>query len=389
MRKCDSCGKVVVNEQDYMCPHCGAVMQKHCDHSTHLPDDKYFRANDYTRNDNKPNDYRTTAAEHSSKTYGYEKAPRTDASQKFDINDLANIKNAEDAKRIAKKAIIEQDQNGRKKFKPLAIVLIVIFAVNIFGNLLGALGDGIDDVFEELEYAFEDVGNADYTFGEDKLSHNFYVSPIVKGGRYDKENDCLEITCSDYYFEFSRTYNEDYDVVTEEWSDEFTFPASFVSSGEVRVSYEALDEKQVEDRDVIYNIDSEDMTAYGEITDDGIIKVYGLAPSINRLSGNEVYIRVSDISVIYENVETNEKFEYLVSLPVEFIKINADNSIEFYDIYADYDVVINEKLDLNDQYVPDEYVEHIELGDTHAYNDNIFESVPASVEYTEMVTLVD
>jgi hypothetical protein len=178
-------------------------------------------------------------------------------------------------------------------------------------------------------------------------------------------------------------------VVIEEWSDEFTFPASFVSSGEVRVSYEALDEKQVEDRDVIYNIDSEDMTAYGEITDNGIIKVYGLAPSINRLSGNEVYIRVSDISVIYENVETNEKFEYLVSLPVEFIKINADNSIEFYDIYADYDVVINEKLDLNDQYVPDEYVEHIELGDTHAYNDNIFESVPASVEYTEMVTLVD
>ena len=39
--------------------------------------------------------------------------------------------------------------------------------------------------------------------------------------------------------------------------------------------------------------------------------------------------------------------------------------------------------------IPDEYVEHIELGDTHAYNDNIFESVPASVEYTEMVTLVD
>jgi hypothetical protein len=379
MRKCDSCGKVVVNEQDYMCPHCGAVTRKHCDHQKHLPDDKYNRANDY----------RTTAAEHSSKTYDYEKAPRTDASQKFDINDLANIKNAEDAKRIAKKAFIEQDQNGRKKFKPLAIVLIVIFAVNIFGNLLGALGDGIDDVFEELEYAFEDVGNADYTFGEDKLTHNFYVSPIVKGGRYDKENDCLEITCSDYYFEFSRTYNEDYDVVTEEWSDEFTFPASFISSGEVRASYEALNEKQVEDRDAIYNTDSEDMTAYGEITDYGIIKIYGLTPSINRLSGNEVYIRVSGINVIYENVETNEKFEYLVSLPVEFIKINADNSIEFYNIYADYDVVINEKLDLNDQYVPDEYIEHIELSDANAYNDNIFESIPASVEYTETVTLVD
>ena len=379
MRKCDSCGKVVVNEQDYMCPHCGAVTKKHCDHSKHLPDDKYSRANDY----------RTTASEHSSRTYDYQKAPRTDSNQKFDINDLANIKNAEDVKRVAKKAFIEQDQNGKKKFKPLAIVLIVIFAVNIFGNILSAVGDGIDNVFDELEYVFEDIGNVDYTFGEEKLTHNFYVSPIVKGGRYDKENDCLEITCSDYYFEFSRTYNEDYDVVTEEWSDEFTFPASFISSGEVRVSFEALNEKQVEDRDVIYNNDSEDITAYGEITDYGIIKIYGITPSINRLSGNEVYIRVSGINVIYENVETNEKFEYLVSLPVEFIKINADNSIEFYDIYADFDIVINEKLDLNDQYVPDEYIEHIELSDANAYNDNIFESVPDSVEYTETVTLVD
>lgn len=379
MRKCDSCGKVVVNEQDYMCPHCGAVSNKHCDHNTHLPDDKYNRANDY----------RTTAAEHKSKTYDYQKAPKTDVSQKFDINDLANIKNVEDAKQVAKKAFIEQDQNGRKKFKPLAIFLIVIFAVNIFGNLLGALGDGIDTVFDELEYAFEDVGNADYTFGEDELIHSFYVSPIVKGGRYDKGNDCLEITCSDCYFEFSRTENEDYEVVTEEWSGEFTFPAAFFSAGDVRISFEALSEKQVEDRDVIYNNDSEAMTAYGEITDDGIIKIYGLAPSINRLSGKEVYIRVSGIRVIYENVETNEKFDYWVSLPVEFIKINADNSIEFYDIYADYDVVINEKLDLNDQYVPDEYVECIEFNDRDTYSDNIFESIPASATYTETVTLVD
>jgi predicted RNA-binding Zn-ribbon protein involved in translation (DUF1610 family) len=137
MHKCDSCGKVVINEKEYMCPHCGAVAQKHCDHSTHLPDDKYNRANDY----------RTAAAEHKSKTYNYEKTPRTDSNQKFDINDLANIKNAEDAKRVAKKAFIEQDQNGRKKFKPLAIFLIVISAT----KLLGAVNVTVD-------------GNADIEF---------------------------------------------------------------------------------------------------------------------------------------------------------------------------------------------------------------------------------
>ena len=101
MHKCDGCGKVVVNEQDYMCPHCGAVSRKKCDHSTHLPDDKYNRANDY----------RNASAEHKSKTYDYQKTPRTDTNGKFDINDLANIKNVEDAKRVAKKAFIEQDKN--------------------------------------------------------------------------------------------------------------------------------------------------------------------------------------------------------------------------------------------------------------------------------------
>ena len=113
MRKCDSCGKVVVNEQDYMCPHCGAVTRKHCDHQKHLPDDKYNRANDY----------RTTAAEHSSKTYDYEKAPRTDASQKFDINDLANIKNAEDAKRIAKKHLLSRTRTAEKSSNHLQLCL--------------------------------------------------------------------------------------------------------------------------------------------------------------------------------------------------------------------------------------------------------------------------
>lgn len=378
MRKCDSCGKVVVNEQDYMCPHCGAVTRKHCDHQKHLPDDKYNRANDY----------RTTAAEHSSKTYDYEKAPRTDASQKFDINDLANIKNAEDAKRIAKKAFIEQDQNGRKKFKPLAIVLIVIFAVNIFGNLLGALGDGIDDVFEELEYAFEDVGNADYTFGEDEIIHDFYTTANVTGAVYDKAQDQLVINCSDIYFEYDGTRNEDYDMIADEWSSDFTFPGEYFYSADFSACINIFDENEVEDKDELYGVLDYELILKSEITEDGLIIVKGLASSIEHLYGSDIYIDIK-IHVTDQNDETNEIFDYCISLPTNFIKINPDYSVEFYDIYADYDIVVKEKLELDDQYVPDEYIEHIELGDTHAYNDNIFESVPASVEYTETVTLVD
>ncbi len=373
MHKCDSCGKVVVNEQDYMCPHCGAVTKKHCDHNTHLPDEKYNRANDY----------RTTAAEHKSKTYDYQKAPKTDASQKFDINDLANIKNVEDAKQVAKKAFIEQDQNGRKKFKPLAIVLIVIFAVNIFGNLLSAVGDGIDDVFDELEYAFEDIGTADYTFGEDEIIHDFYTTANVTGATYDKAQDQLVINCSGIYFEYEGTRNEDYDMLTDEWSSDFTFPGEYFYTADFSACINIFDKNEVEDKDELYGILDYELILKSEITEDGSIIVKGLAPSIEHLYGSEIYIDIK-IHVTAENEKTNELFDYWISLPTNFIRINPDCSVEFYDIYADYDIVIKEKLELDDQYVPSEYIENIEFGDSY-----IFESVPASVEYTEMVTLVD
>ena len=379
MRKCDSCGKVVVNEQDYMCPHCGAVSNKHCDHNTHLPDDKYNRANDY----------RTTATEHKSKTYDYQKAPKTDVSQKFDINDLANIKNVEDAKQVAKKAFIEQDQNGRKKFKPLAIVLIVIFAVNIFGNLLGALDDGIDTVFDELEYAFEDVGDADYTLGEEELRHNFYVTPIVTGASYVKAEDCLSINCSDIYFEYDKTKNGEFETVADEWNSEFTFPSQQLYTGDVRITLAVFDKKDVENEDLLYDATDREITLYGEITDNGIINVYGLAPSIKHLSGEEKYIYIAGINAISKNESTKEEFDLWFSFPSNFVKMNTDNSVELYDVYVDSDVVVKEKFDLADQYVPDEYVECIEFNDRDTYNDNIFESIPASATYTETVTLVD
>jgi len=378
MHKCDSCGKVVVNEQDYMCPHCGAVTKKHCDHSNHLPDDKYNRTNAYNTNSNYNN-----PTPHKSKTYDYTPAPKTNESQKFDINDLANIKNVEDAKRVAKKAFIEQDQNGRKKFKPLAVFLIVIFAVNIFGNLLGALGDGIDTVFDELEYAFEDVGNADYTFGEDEIIHDFYTTANVTGAVYDKAQDQLVINCSDIYFEYDGTRNEDYDMIADEWSSDFTFPGEYFYGADFSACINIFDENEVEDKDELYGVLDYELILKSEITEDGLIIVKGLASSIEHLYGSDIYIDIK-IHVTYQNDETNEILDYWISLPTNFIKINPDYSVEFYDIYADYDIVVKEKLELDDQYVPDEYIETIHFDDS-----NIFESIPASATYTETVTLVD
>ena len=348
MRKCDSCGKVVVNEQDYMCPHCGAVSRKKCDHSTHLPDDKYNRANDY----------RTTAAEHKSKTYNYEKTPRTDANQKFDINDLANIKNAEDAKRIAKKAFIEQEQNGRKKFKPLAIVLIVIFAVNIFGNLLSAVGDVVGEIGDELEYAFEDIALEDYTLGVDEITHDFSVLSTIDGVSYNKESDCLTIDFSELYFQYNGSMNEEYETIEREWTQGFTYPSECFYTGSVIATVGVFDETEVSDRDLLYDYDRE-ISLKGELSDLGFLNIYGLEPHIRALNGRDVYLNLSSVRVLSENEDTNEHFDCWVSLPANFIKLSPDNTIELYNIYADFDVVVTEELDYNEQYIPEEYVESI------------------------------
>lgn len=372
MRKCDSCGKVVVDNKEYMCPRCGAVIQKHCDHSTHLPDDKYNRANDY----------RAIAAEHKSETYSYEKAPKTDASNKFDINDLANIKNAEDAKRVAKKAFIEQDKNGKKKFKPLAIVLIVIFAVNIFGNILSGVFDAVDSAFEELDSAFAE----ELVVGEETLIHSFVTQTYVDSGAYDRENDCLTINIEEMYFEYYGTHDEYYEENTDEWQDDFSFPGNYISESRINLSLAIYDEDDVQIvgfDDQSYN-DSVDLAA--ELTENGELKIYGIKSHIRNMTGKDVYCNISDSVAKAYNYETYEQIEYSFDFPFNYIKISTDDTVTFCNIYMDYENesenIITE-ADLTYRYVPDEYIDHVNFDDSSIFD------LPVSVEYTEMVTIVD
>ncbi len=385
MRKCDSCGKVVVNEKDYMCPHCGAMIQKHCDHSTHLPDDKYNRANDY----------RTASAEHKSKTYDYEKAPKTDNNQKFDINDLANIKNAEDAKKIVKKAFIEQDANGKKKFKPVAIALIVILALNIFGNLLGVLGEVVDSTFDSFDSVIEDIASelpdewVGYELGEETLTHNLSAETFFKGASYDVENDCLIFNLSEILFKYKYTKNEDYDTVTEKWQSEFTLPQECFYSERIEFKVTFFSQEDIKDEEKLDNSWENNVSLYGEVTSDGAICIYGLAQHIKEFDGQPVFLNINDIILKTESVATKEKFEYWFNYPFSFVKLNPNGSIELFDIYAYNGEITTTKIDLNDQCYPDieeleEYVDFIAFS-----NVTVDESVPASATYTEMVTLVD
>ena len=342
MHKCDSCGKVVVNEKDYMCPHCGAVAKKHCDHTNHLPDDKYFRANDY----------RSTAAEHKSKTYDYQKTPRTDASEKFDINDLANIKNADDAKKIAKKAFIEQDKNGKKKFKPVAVVLIVIFAINIFSSVMGVVFDGLESSIEGVASQLSDewVG---YELGEEPITHYFSVNTYIKGGSYDKENDCLKFNLSELFFDHNDSVDEDYDVLTEEWQSEFTSPTEYFYSERIEVDAKFFSQKDIVDAEKIENSYNDYVKLYGEITTDGILYVYGVNQHLKNFNGQSVFLNINSISLRTEIAETKEQFDYYFSIPFNFIKLNSDGSVKFFDIYAYDGEVTTTEIDLNEQYYPD------------------------------------
>lgn len=347
MRKCDSCGKVVVNEQDYMCPHCGAVTRKHCDHQKHLPDDKYNRANDY----------RTTASEHSSKTYDYEKAPRTDASQKFDINDLANIKNAEDAKRIAKKAFIEQDQNGRKKFKPLAIVLIVIFAVNIFGNLLDIADSAIDTAFDEIEevVSMNSIDNLiEDNYGvseiEDSLYDNYETiydytgSADVRSANYSSDEDCLEIHLSGIGLdELSVNATEDTGLSFGEMINSsfvVLYRISFITEDDFDVVFE-------DDTDSVYNY-ADEVLFKGDLSEDGVLKIYGIASKLDEYYETP-YISISQITILSESDSGEDCYRGDLLLSTNTVKVKDYKECEFYDLKFDEDnIEYFEKIDLSD-----------------------------------------
>ncbi len=50
MRKCDSCGKLYQETKDVFCPHCGAVAQKQCAHSSSFDSGRYDRGEIYKSN---------------------------------------------------------------------------------------------------------------------------------------------------------------------------------------------------------------------------------------------------------------------------------------------------------------------------------------------------
>lgn len=335
MHKCDGCGKMVVNEQDYMCPHCGAVSRKKCDHTTHLPDDKYFRANDY----------RTAASEHKSKTYTYQKAPKTGGSEKFDINDLANIKNAEDAKRIAKKAFIEQGSNGKKKFKPLAIVLIVIFAINIFGNVLDIADEAIDGAFDGFEEVFsveftEDDFSYEDLYGVSEIENSVYTDydtvysyiacANVENAAMDNWNDVLEIHLSGMGFNKMS--------IDIENDDDFSYQTLVNDSVVVLYDVEFITSDAIEEfslsadeTDALSNY-TEHAKFKGYLSEDGVFSIEGVPSKLDEYSEN-VFVKIENITVLTESASGIDCYKGECIITPDILRCDSFGECNFYEYY--------------------------------------------------------
>lgn len=368
MHKCDSCGKLVTNDKDYMCPHCGAVSNKHCAHDTHLPDDKYFRASDYN----------TTATPHKSKTYDYEQAPKTESNEKFQIDDLANIKNAEDAKKVAKKALFETDNNGKRKFKPLSKIVVIIVIINLITGVL----DGFSDLGDEIGTSVENLFGESYVVGEDELIHNFMATTTVNDVSYDETEDCLTIDLSEMYFSYNYTTDDDWDIVEEDWNESFTFPYGvFPTSFTADVSI--FDSNEIADEDEYYSTLGDVITLKGVFSDEGVVKIYGLKYYLKDFSNKDVCIYFSNVMAESQNSATNEMLQYNISFPTSFVKLYTVGETKFVSVHWDDERVIEvPEMENEYQYTPEEYVENVQFGA------NEFESVDVSQNYTEMVTLV-
>jgi hypothetical protein len=262
--------------------------------------------------------------------------------------------------------------------------LIVIFAVNIFCNLLSVGFDAIDGFFEEIASELPDewVG---YELGEETITHYFSVDTYIKDGAYDKENDCLKFNLSELFFAHNDSVDEDYDTITEEWQSEFTSPKERFYSEQIVVNAVFFSPKDIVDAEKIENSYKNDVELYGEITSDGVLYIYGVNQHLKKYDAQSGYMELATVSLRTENAETKEHFDFYFSIPFNFVKVNSDGTLKYFYIYSYDDEVTNTEVDLNDQYYPDieeleEYVEFIAFSENNAD-----ESIPVSVEYTEQL----
>ena len=158
MRKCDSCGKLYHESRDVFCPHCGAVAQKQCTHSSSFDSGRYDRGEIYkgSSSDYKSTAYRPDSEPHAQRQQTAYSPKQTTFGNKDDYGNKTPEINLPDFKKVLSKV---NTQNGK------LIGIIIIVCVIAFNFLLGIIGTNevIDDtgLWEEASEAYveEDISD--------------------------------------------------------------------------------------------------------------------------------------------------------------------------------------------------------------------------------------
>ena len=149
MRKCDSCGKIYQESKDVFCPHCGAVAQKQCSHSSSFDSKRYDRGEIYKNNNSQYQDttYNKGFEPHAQR----DQAPYKTFDNKDDYGDKPPKIKFPDLTKVFSKG---KSING--KYIGL-IGFCIVIAFNFITGLLSYSDDvdyssGYEDVSEQLEY---------------------------------------------------------------------------------------------------------------------------------------------------------------------------------------------------------------------------------------------
>lgn len=137
MRRCDSCGKLYQESKDVFCPHCGAVAEKQCSHSSSFDSKRYDRGEIY----------KNANTQHKSTSYnqGYEPHAQREKTQhsKTQSTFENSGKYADNLPKINLPDLTKMMPKTKQKGSPKigAIVFVCILGLNILLNTLGSYSD--------------------------------------------------------------------------------------------------------------------------------------------------------------------------------------------------------------------------------------------------------
>lgn len=270
MKRCDSCGKIITDTKEKMCPFCGAVSSKSvvCTHD----EDRWNRNGDeysFHGNDNK-------------KSFG-----NSDISPEDNINKMFSF-GSEIKKEKPLKAPVKKQTKRKKPHSGAAAVIIVLLIIFVFLNNLGLFEDNVINGWDDSYYSEEENSNCLYcwlknvtaTYDENGLLFYINETPCSLEEDYSGEDFYNMIADSEYITAcVSEITAEDY--------------KSGINYGD----YATVKNKVVLDR---FDDDIFGISAYGVMSDD----TYILFTELNFHKGGETVIVRLDFDAV--RIHNNE-----------------------------------------------------------------------------------